>query len=31
MIGRIVGSNGSRGSIAILDLIKYKALLNISY
>ena len=30
-IGRIVSSKGSRDSISILDIIKYKALLNISY
>ena len=26
-VGRIVGGKGSRGSISMLDLIKYKALL----
>ena len=30
-VSRTVGSKGTGGSISILDLIKYKALLNISY
>ena len=30
-VGKMVSGEGSKGSISILDLIKYKALLNISY